>query len=51
MFNGMADRLWKDTDKRQSRMVFIGRDLDGDLLRSGFIECLASKKGFSNGTA
>jgi G3E family GTPase len=33
---------WKDGDKRLSRVVFIGRNLDGDALRRGFEACAAS---------
>ena len=40
MFESMADRLWKADEKRYSKMVFIGRDLDKDLIREGFEECL-----------
>jgi G3E family GTPase len=31
---------WKDGDKRSSKLVFIGRNLDGDNLQRGFEECL-----------
>lgn len=40
MFESMADRPWKAGEKRYSKMVFIGRDLDKDLIREGFEECL-----------
>ncbi len=32
---------WKPTDKRYSRMVFIGRDLDEAAIREGFEACVA----------
>ena len=32
---------WRDGDKRHSRMVFIGRNLDEDALRKGFETTLA----------
>jgi G3E family GTPase len=32
---------WKDGDKRVSRLVFIGRNLDSDALRKGFEACAA----------
>jgi G3E family GTPase len=35
LFEGSAERKWGPNEKRESRMVFIGRDLDGDLLRDG----------------
>ncbi len=40
MFEGMPGRLWKDGEARTSRMVFIGRDLDEELIREGFQQCL-----------
>ncbi|HEY0061064.1 MAG TPA: GTP-binding protein, partial [Telluria sp.] len=32
---------WKKTEKRESRMVFIGRDLPKDLLLDGLSDCAA----------
>lgn len=32
---------WRDGEPRSSRLVFIGRDLDGDTLRREFEACLA----------
>ena len=32
---------WKESDKRYSRMVFIGRDLDEAAIREGFEACVA----------
>ncbi len=31
---------WKDSDKRSSKLVFIGRNLDADNLQRGFDDCL-----------
>ncbi len=31
---------WKDGEKRSSKLVFIGRNLDGDNLQRGFEDCL-----------
>jgi len=31
---------WKNGEKRSSKLVFIGRNLDGDNLRRGFKDCL-----------
>ncbi len=31
---------WKADDKRASKLVFIGRNLDGDNLQRGFNDCL-----------
>jgi G3E family GTPase len=33
---------WKDTDKRYSRLVFIGRNLDEAALKAGFESCIAA---------
>ena len=40
VFEGSPDRKWKDGEERVSKMVFIGRDLDEDLIREGFEQCL-----------
>jgi G3E family GTPase len=42
IFDGSPDRKWGPGEARQSRMVFIGRDLDASLFREGFESCLAS---------
>jgi G3E family GTPase len=31
---------WKDGETRTSKLVFIGRNLDGDNLKRGFEDCL-----------
>ncbi|HWA39743.1 MAG TPA: GTP-binding protein, partial [Burkholderiales bacterium] len=38
---GEHQRPWKPEEKRHSRLVFIGRNLDGAKLRSGLEGCLA----------
>ncbi|MEZ5809962.1 MAG: GTP-binding protein [Rhizobiaceae bacterium] len=38
---GDHQRAWKDGEKRESRIVFIGRDLDADRLRRSFEACQA----------
>nr|WP_244568121.1 GTP-binding protein [Bradyrhizobium erythrophlei] len=38
---GGHQRPWKDTEQRQSRLVFIGRNLPKDVLREGFEACRA----------
>lgn len=43
LFEGMPGRPWKEGEARASRMVFIGRDLDAELLKEGFEACLAAK--------
>ncbi|HEX8663626.1 MAG TPA: GTP-binding protein, partial [Beijerinckiaceae bacterium] len=32
---------WKEGEDRSSRVVFIGRDLDEDAIRQGFLSCAA----------
>ena len=38
---GDHQRAWKDGEKRESRIVFIGRDLKEDEIREGFMKCAA----------
>jgi G3E family GTPase len=38
---GDHQRPWKDGEKRESRLVFIGRDLDFDKIQKSFIACQA----------
>jgi G3E family GTPase len=38
---GDHQRAWKPDEKRESRIVFIGRDLDGAALKAGFESCRA----------
>jgi G3E family GTPase len=40
MFEGCPDREWRPDEERQSKLVFIGRDLEADLLKEGFEDCL-----------
>ena len=35
------DRPWRDGEARESRLVFIGRKLDADALRSELVHCLS----------
>jgi G3E family GTPase len=42
MFDATPDRFWKPEEKRQSRMVFIGRELDEAGIRAGFESCVAT---------
>ena len=35
-------RTWKDDEKRESRLVFIGRELDPERLRKSFEACQAA---------
>jgi G3E family GTPase len=38
---GDHQRRWKDGEALESRLVFIGRNLDGELLKAGFEACVA----------
>ena len=38
---GNHQRRWRDDEKRESRLVFIGKKLDEQALRKGFEACLA----------
>jgi G3E family GTPase len=41
MLDGDHQRDWRDSEKRQSRIVFIGRELPETMIRRGFEECVA----------
>ena len=41
MLDGEPQREWKPDEKRESKVVFIGRDLDEELIRKGFFNCAA----------
>ena len=41
MFEGDHQREWRADEKRESRLVFIGRDLNEKALREGFEACVA----------
>ncbi len=40
LFDGKADRLWKEGEKRKNELVFIGRNLDETQLRKDFLACM-----------
>jgi G3E family GTPase len=40
MLDGDHQRPWKDSESRQSRLVFIGRNLPEEAIREGFEKCL-----------
>ena len=42
ILEGDHQRAWKDGEKHESRLVFIGRDLDEDRLRKSFDACQAA---------
>ena len=41
MLDGDHQRDWKPDERRESRLVFIGRELDAEALRKGFEGCVA----------
>jgi G3E family GTPase len=41
ILDGDLQRDWKPAEKRQSRLVFIGRNLKEDEIRQGFLSCAA----------
>jgi G3E family GTPase len=41
MLDGDSQREWKPGEKRESKVVFIGRDLAKEEIRSGFLGCAA----------
>jgi len=42
MLEGDHQRKWKEGEPRESRLVFIGRELPEDLIRKGFESCIVS---------
>jgi hypothetical protein len=45
LFEGTPDREWQPEEKRVSRMVFIGRELDGEAFEEALRNCLAKPEG------
>jgi G3E family GTPase len=41
IIEGDHQRAWRADEKRESRLVFIGRDLPEDVLREGLAACAA----------
>jgi len=41
LLDGDFDRPWKPAERRHTEFVIIGRDLDGEALRAGFLACVA----------
>jgi G3E family GTPase len=42
MLEGDHQRQWKDGERRESRLVFIGRELPEQLIRDGFENCIVT---------
>ncbi len=45
LFEGRPGRQWDQSEERTNRLVFIGRDLDGEKITEGFKDCFASGNG------
>lgn len=43
LFEGIPDRPWNKDEKRVSKIVFIGRELNEESLKNGFKNCLAEE--------
>ena len=41
LFDGKADRPWKNSDEQRTQLVFIGKNLNREELNRGFRACLA----------
>ena len=46
LFASTADREWKQGEDKQNELVFIGRELDEEELRTGFAYCLGDTDDF-----
>jgi G3E family GTPase len=42
MLEGDHQRKWKDDERRESRVVFIGRELPEQMIRDGFESCIVT---------
>src|SRR4051812_21572209 len=42
MLEGDHQRRWKDGERRESRVVFIGRELPEQMIRDGFASCIVT---------
>jgi G3E family GTPase len=42
IIEGDHQRPWKNNEKHESRLVFIGRELDAERLKKSFDACLAA---------
>jgi G3E family GTPase len=42
MLEGDHQRKWKDDERRESRLVFIGRELPEQMIRDGFEGCITT---------
>lgn len=42
LFEGRPGRAWGESEERINRLVFIGRQLDGEKITQGFMDCITS---------
>jgi G3E family GTPase len=42
MLEGDHQRAWKEDEPRESRLVFIGRELPEQIIRDGFERCITT---------
>lgn len=49
MFDGSFQKKWVEGEKRMSKFIFIGRKLDKEKLRKGFMDCIAKPLRFKVG--
>jgi G3E family GTPase len=49
LFEGRPGRPWTEGEERLNRLVFIGRDLDGEKITAGFNQCISTENG-NNGS-
>ncbi len=45
LFEGRPGRQWAAEEERLNRLVFIGRNLDGEAITAGFKNCITTKNG------
>ena len=41
LVDAVEDRPFRETEPRRTEMIFIGKNLDREALRRGFLECVA----------
>ncbi len=49
LFEGRPGRQWAPGEERINRLVFIGRDLDGEKITQGFKDCISTGDGNGSG--
>ena len=41
LFDAQPDRPWKNDEEKRNQLIFIGRNLDRNMLNTGIKSCLA----------